>query len=73
MAKNERRTESGFLTVQEAARQGILPLTALRRFRDNGLLPGFYSGRIFLINTKLLKSWLSDPTSPINRGEKVTS
>lgn len=43
-----------FMSIPEAARTGILPETLIRELVRKGKVPGFYSGRKFMINFDLL-------------------
>ena len=55
-----------FMSIRSVARTGLLPESVLRRFVVEGILPGFYTGRKYLINTDLLADMLRDPHSPFN-------
>lgn len=43
-----------FATINETARAGIMPETALRRMRACGELPGILVGTRFYVNTAML-------------------
>lgn len=72
MANSCKRAEGRqtFCSIHAAAKLGLLPEWTLRMLRDQKRLPGFYSGRNFMINLPLLKSWINDPDSPINSAER---
>lgn len=57
-----------FMSVRAVAQTGLLPESVLRRFAKQKKLPGFYTGRKFLVNTELLAAMISDPGSPLNTG-----
>lgn len=59
-----------FLTIREVAQMEILPEFVLRRMCAEGLLPGFYSGKKFLINLPVFLEQLDDPESNFNNGGK---
>lgn len=59
-----------FLSLHATAALHILPEETLRMLRDQKRLPGFYSGRKFLVNLPLLEIWINDPDSPINSAER---
>ena len=63
---------SNFMSIRELAKTGFLPEAALRRLAAQKSLPGFYSGKKFLINTEMLTTMLDDPISPLNAGDKST-
>ena len=57
-----------FVTIRELAKSGILPEFVLRRMCAENRLPGFYSGRKFLVNETIFMKWIADPESPLSQG-----
>lgn len=57
-----------FLSIRETAKTGIINEYSLRRFLAMGLLPGFFAGNKFMVNTALLYEQIADPDSPFNAG-----
>lgn len=55
MMTNELR----FMSIREFAELGILPEYAIRRAVKSGSVPGFYTGRKFLINERAFLDQLS--------------
>ena len=58
-----------FMSIREIAKTGFLPESALRQLAAQKLLPGFFSGRKFLVNTTLLSAMAEDPKSIFNQGK----
>ena len=62
-----------FMSIKETAKLLRISECSMRRLLAQERLPGFYSGRTFLINTDLLWKWVDDPQSPLNTGRKGES
>ena len=54
-----------FLSIRQIAKTGILPERLLRQLHRKNELPGFYSGRKYLVNYTLLLKKLNDEQSGI--------
>ena len=59
-----------FVTINEAARMGILPAGTLRRMVKTGECPGFRSGNRFLVNVELLEKVLEEKS--LERKDRTT-
>jgi hypothetical protein len=59
-----------FMSLRAIAQTGLLPESVLRRFAKQKKLPGFYTGRKYLVNTDLLTAMLEDPTSIFNQDHR---
>lgn len=65
-----RQEKPQLMSIRQVARTGVLPEHFLRQLQKRGILPGFLSGRKFIVNYSLLLEMLNDPTSDLYRGNK---
>lgn len=52
-----------FKSIREIAKTGLLPESLLRQMQKQGKLPGFFSGRKFIVNYSMLLKDLEDKSS----------
>lgn len=58
------------VTIRQVAQMGIMPEATLRRMVKRNQIPGFYSGKRFLVNVSALNEMLNSPESVSQLSDK---